>query len=300
MAAAQAEMMPVIRDATNVHTSTKYAKLEKIDGAMRPIYTRHGFSVRFGSDVSPREGFIRIVCTVSHGDYSETNYLDAPPDTTGSKGLANKTPVQAVGSSVSYLRRFLLTMVFNIVLADEDDDGEGGTPEVETKRRDERAAKAYPGNGAGRPPHPLEEPNGTIWLRNLQALLRAAGTRQAVVDLRGDLRVARALAAPDMPTLIRGRIEDMFREAFDRFAEDAPDVRPGDEVPENGPTDWPDDPLRELLAEVAAMDMVTLNSLAASAAWRARVREATTFPPDEDRLDEAIAARKAKLQQGSA
>jgi hypothetical protein len=297
MAAAQAEMLPVIRDATNTHTNSKYARLETVDRAMRPIYTKHGFGVRFGSDVSPREGYIRIVCTVSHvGGYSETNYLDAPPDTTGSQGKANKTAVQAVGSSVSYLRRYLLAMVFNIVLADDDDDGAGG---ADTKRRDEQAARTYYGNGPKPAPHPLDEMNGTVWLRNLQALLRAAETRQAVVDVRGDHRVTRALNS-DMPTLIRARVEDMFREAFDRFADDAPGPRPSDEKPETGATNWLDDPLRELLAEVATMDIIALDGLDASASWRARVKEATEFPPDEERLIDAITARKAALHQGSA
>jgi hypothetical protein len=126
MADAQAEMLPVVRDAANRHLGNKYAKLETIDAAARPIYTRHGFSVRFGSAPSPREGDMRITCTVAHsGGYFEENHLDAPLAGTGSQGARTATtPVQAVGSTVTYLRRYLLTMVFNIVLADEDDDGE--------------------------------------------------------------------------------------------------------------------------------------------------------------------------------
>jgi hypothetical protein len=127
MADAQSEMLPVVRDAKNSHLGNRYAKLETIDAAMRPIYTRHGFSVRFGSAPSPREGDIRIICTVAHaGGYFEENHLDAPLGATGSQGgRTATTPVQAVGSAVTYLRRYLLTMVFNIVLADDDDDGEG-------------------------------------------------------------------------------------------------------------------------------------------------------------------------------
>jgi hypothetical protein len=127
MADAQSEMLPVVRDATNDHLRNRYARLETIDAAMRPIYTRHGFSVRFGSAPSPREGDIRIICTVAHaGGYFEENHLDAPIGVTGSQGgRTATTPVQAVGSAVTYLRRYLLTMVFNIVLANEDDDGEG-------------------------------------------------------------------------------------------------------------------------------------------------------------------------------
>jgi hypothetical protein len=36
--------------------------------------------------------------------------------------------------------------------------------------------------------------------------------------------------------------------------------------------------------------------LPANAAWRAKVRDAIDFPPDEDRLNEAIAERRAILK----
>lgn len=148
MADAQSEMLPVVRDATNDHLRNRYARLETIDAAMRPIYTSHGFSVRFGSAPSPREGDIRIICTVAHaGGYFEENHLDAPIGVTGSQGgRTATTPVQAVGSAVTYLRRYLLGMVFNIVLANDDDDGEGTrraaaapTPRAARKVADERA-----------------------------------------------------------------------------------------------------------------------------------------------------------------
>ena len=97
MSQAQGEMGPVVRDAVNTVTRSRYAKLETIDAAMRPIYTRHGFAVRFGSQPSPREGWIRIVCTLSHtGGHFEDNYLDAPPDAVGIRGQVNKTAVQSV------------------------------------------------------------------------------------------------------------------------------------------------------------------------------------------------------------
>jgi len=126
MSDAQAEMIPVVRDAENTHLRNKYAKLETIDAAIRPIYTRHGFSVRYGSAPSPREGDIRIICTVAHsGGYFEENHLDAPLGTAGAQGARTATtPVQGVGSAITYLRRYLLSMVFNVVMADEDDDGE--------------------------------------------------------------------------------------------------------------------------------------------------------------------------------
>jgi hypothetical protein len=289
MAEAQAEMMPVIRDATNVHTGSKYAKLETIDREMRPIYTKHGFGVRFGSDVAPREGWLRIVCTVSLGGYSETNYLDAPPDTAGMLGKSNKNPLQAVGSSVTYLRRYLLAMVFNIVLADQDDDGEAGGRTSAGGDGDKR-----PSGEIRKPPDPLDEPNGTLWLKNLLALLAAAETQRAMLDLRTDPRVVKVLESPKTPSLIKGQIVDRFREAFERFAK-VPE-RPNGEDAAGDPVAW-DDPIAELLAELdARLDLMALNQLIASAEWHARVRNAASFPPDATRLNEAIAARRAALE----
>src|SRR4051812_23525979 len=137
MAACQAEMEPVIRTAQNKHLGNKYAKLETIDRQMRPVYTRHGFSLRFGSAPSPREDYMRITCTLAHDDgFYEENYLDAPLTVLGSQGgRMAVTPVQAVGSNITYLRRYLTTMCFNMVLADDDDDdGEGSRPQARPAR----------------------------------------------------------------------------------------------------------------------------------------------------------------------
>src|ERR1700752_2250793 len=55
--------------------------------------------------------------------------MPAPPDTTG-----GKSHVQAVGSTNSYLRRYVACNIFNIVVVGEDDDGNGGTlDEAQTK-----------------------------------------------------------------------------------------------------------------------------------------------------------------------
>lgn len=126
MAAAQAEMMPVVRDATNSHLGNRYARLAAIDEGIRPIYTGHGFSLRYGSGTPVAEGWIRVICTAAHCDgYSEDHYLDSPLDGVGAKGVRNKTPVQALGSTLTYLRRYLACMVFNVVLRDDPDDDDG-------------------------------------------------------------------------------------------------------------------------------------------------------------------------------
>jgi ERF superfamily len=154
MAVAQSEMQPVIRDAANAHLRAKYATLAAIDADMRPIYTRHGFSIRFGSAPSPRAGDMRVTITVAHRDgYFETNHLDCPTSLVGSQGgRTQMTSVQQVGAVVTYLRRYLQVMAFNIVLSDDvgDDDGEV----MRRVARQEQERRTSPSPGAPIPPRP--------------------------------------------------------------------------------------------------------------------------------------------------
>ena len=288
MSEAQAEMLPVIRDATNIHTSSKYARLETIDAQMRPVYTKHGFAVRYGSEPSPHQGWIRIVCTVSHvGGYAETNYLDAPPDAAGSQGKSNKTPVQAVGSSVTYLRRYLLAMVFNIVLANDDDDGEAS-------RNWQHARAAAPPQS--QPSHLklslLNERNGTVWLKNLEGLLKSCQSLDEVQQIATHSTVGAVLKADSTaPTMVRANVRDFLKEAHERLA-----PQPDEGQQEGAGQTWDDDPIASLLADVAGFDLVTLDGLARNAAWQKKVEE--LFPPDADRVREAVETRRIALKAG--
>jgi ERF superfamily len=121
LAAAQAEVEQVKRNTPNTSTGSKYAPLDDIDAMARPVYTRHGFALSFTE--APTDGTVRLSCIVRRGAHSETYTLSAPADVAGFKGTSNKTPIQGVVSSVTYLRRALLCMVFNIVTRGDDRDG---------------------------------------------------------------------------------------------------------------------------------------------------------------------------------
>jgi hypothetical protein len=125
MGRCQAEIPQVVRDAVNDHTKSKYARLESIAKAITPVVTKHGFSMSFGTEDSPKDGHHRVVCLLAHaGGYAREYRADLPADIAGSQGKANKTAIQAFGSTVSYGRRYLTLMIFNVALTNEDDDGE--------------------------------------------------------------------------------------------------------------------------------------------------------------------------------
>ena len=131
LAAVQAEMVPVLRDAKNDQTRSKYARLEDISKAVTPITTSHGFAMSFGSDVSPLENHYRITCRVSHAAGHACDYhADVPADLTGMKGVTNKTATHAFGSTMSYGRRYLKLLIFDIATEDDDGNRAGAGPTV--------------------------------------------------------------------------------------------------------------------------------------------------------------------------
>lgn len=124
MNAAQGEMRAVSQDAANPQTRSKYASFAKLDAALRPIYFRHGFSLSYDTADGAPDGCIRVVCKVAHkGGHSERPHLDLPADGKGAKGGDVMTKTHATMSAVSYGRRGLLKMVFNLAEGEHDDDG---------------------------------------------------------------------------------------------------------------------------------------------------------------------------------
>lgn len=134
MVRAQQRIQPVARNALNTQTSSYYAKLEDIDRSISPVYTAEGFSLSFGTADSPMVGHVRVICDVMHADGHIKQFkVDLPLDATGIGGKTNKTGVHAHGSTYSYARRYLTMMIFNVVMGDEDDDGQAaGAPRVRT------------------------------------------------------------------------------------------------------------------------------------------------------------------------
>lgn len=142
MKACQEEMPRVHKNRQNTHHKNTYADLDAIIKAITPIYTKHGFALSFGNgEVEGQKA--RILCHVSHsGGYSRNYQADIPVDSQGAKN-----PTQGYGSTMSYGRRYLTLMIFNLSTTD-DDDGEGGaTPGSITVEQRDQLAKIIEENG---------------------------------------------------------------------------------------------------------------------------------------------------------
>lgn len=125
MNACQKEMRRVQADATNPQTSSNYATYAALDRALRPIYTSHGLSLSFDTGEAA-SGYVRVKCYVAHeSGHSRTYQVDMPADGLGAKGNAVMTKTHAAGSAMSYGMRYLLKLIFNVAVGEDDDDGNG-------------------------------------------------------------------------------------------------------------------------------------------------------------------------------
>lgn len=129
---AQEEIKHAKNDATNPHYNSKYASLESVLDACKPIWTKHGLAVTQGC--SP-DGKL-LITSIHHGDSGQT-YHEAIPL------VLEKQNMQGVGSAFTYARRYGLEAIFGI--GEIDDDGNGAVefkpPQAAPRQLPNAAAK---------------------------------------------------------------------------------------------------------------------------------------------------------------
>jgi hypothetical protein len=95
-----------------------FAPLEDIIAPMRQILSRHGFSISHSTEW-PDGKTVKVIGLLTHrGGHARRSEFQATADQTGSKNA-----IQALGSSVSYGKRYTTKDLLCIVTAGEDDDG---------------------------------------------------------------------------------------------------------------------------------------------------------------------------------
>lgn len=125
MAQMQCAIPTVGEDAQNAHTKNSYATLDGINYVLKPIMQRFGFAITFKVDHSANGISITGILMHSAGHREQTTLL-LPIDTG-----PGRNAVQAVGSSTTYGKRYVMCALLNITTGDaRDDDGVGSTPVV--------------------------------------------------------------------------------------------------------------------------------------------------------------------------
>ena len=100
--------LPRIAEKGEGHNKAKYALLEDINDAVRPVLNKYGFAVTFSIDQQSAQ--VTVIARLSHRmGFSEETRLTLPLDTSGSKNA-----VQAAGSTISYGKRYAICALLNI------------------------------------------------------------------------------------------------------------------------------------------------------------------------------------------
>jgi hypothetical protein len=110
----QSECPAVKKSADNPFFKSKYATLDAIQHHIQPYLTKHGLVI------------VQKNITNEHGLYVMTDVIESSTGESISSVfpiIVQKNTPQEYGSAVSYAKRYSLSGLLNLIIADEDDDG---------------------------------------------------------------------------------------------------------------------------------------------------------------------------------
>jgi uncharacterized membrane protein YgcG len=117
LAKAQAECQNVVMNKTNPHFRSRYADLAAVRDAIIPVFAKHGLSIVQCPSVEDFSGF-HLETRLIHSSGEEIVWRFPLP--------GDVTKMQAIGSAISYARRYTLSAIAGVA-SEEDDDGNAAT-----------------------------------------------------------------------------------------------------------------------------------------------------------------------------
>lgn len=122
MAAVQGKMPVILKAEKGDQGKYWYANLPKIIHQAQPIWMEHGFALSFSQAPCDKAGFIQIICDVRHiAGHSERYHVEMPDTNKSTSGKDIMSRSQEIGSNITYGRRYLTCMIFNIATGDDKD-----------------------------------------------------------------------------------------------------------------------------------------------------------------------------------
>lgn len=114
LAKSQAEMEIAHTSSSNPFFKSRYAKLDEVIKASRPYLTQNGLSVMQHVTYEDQHQFLVTILAHSSGQWIASRMLLVPV----------KNEPQAIGSCITYMRRYSYASIVGVVIGEEDDDGE--------------------------------------------------------------------------------------------------------------------------------------------------------------------------------
>ena len=223
--------------------SYKFAKWEDLDAVVRPIMREVGLRFSFKSRTD--QFGVTVTGYLHHsGGHAESTEVTLPVDTG-----PGRNPMQQVGSTISYGKRYCAELLLNVVREDEDDDGQAGGQRAPRQPNTVQMKPEPPLAFVDQAERDLEnEPNGTKWLKLLGDIMRQVTSMDDVAAINAFHSVVESRR--NAPAAIKSIIDDLFRQTSKRLAPQ-PDPEPeADSQPEAGKGSampWSDEQFEESL-----------------------------------------------------
>ena len=115
------QVKPIIKGADNPFFKSKYASLDTIQQTIRQPLIDNGLVLIQSNVLS--EGQLLVETRVWHSETGESMASIFPI-------IVNKQSAQDYGSAVSYAKRYSLSGLLNLIIEDEDDDGNKASDKV--------------------------------------------------------------------------------------------------------------------------------------------------------------------------
>lgn len=126
LARIQKDLQKIPKRGINKETNSKYALAEDIDAELDRHLIREGMTLNFEPGISEKNDEVLIIGVLSLGAYSRRYPLPMPADGKGAKGGGVMSRTHATGSAVTYGKRYLKDMIFNLTFTKDDDGNAAG------------------------------------------------------------------------------------------------------------------------------------------------------------------------------
>jgi hypothetical protein len=119
----------------NPETKSHYPLAQDVDEALNTLLQQEGMVLSFEPRPSDKVDEVIIVGILSLEAYSKEYPLPMPADGKGAKGGGVMSRTHATGSAITYGKRYLKDMIFNLGFLEKDDDGNkaGATEPMDEK-----------------------------------------------------------------------------------------------------------------------------------------------------------------------
>ena len=129
LAAFQSQCPPVKKSAENPYFKSQYASLDAIQHHIKPHLEKNGLLIVQANITQDAQPYVET--TLFHTESGERLVSVFPV-------VVAKHTAQDYGSAVSYAKRYSLSGLLNLIIEDEDDDGEKATAPTREEKAQEK------------------------------------------------------------------------------------------------------------------------------------------------------------------